>query len=739
MKDEEKNIIYGMGLVGILLILIVVFGGIHNMTGASTIEKPEYGPWGPCIAATENMQVSHAGRCIAEGSYNLDDNDAVDGAIIFNESYGTLACETTNTIIYGSNAAGSYGVYSSGKENITIRNCTFVGYNSGVRIDSASGGNKNVTIENVTVYNSTYGFYLKDVINGTIPDNIIYNATHGMYLETVVDIPFRNNEIYNISKNAIHIGNGCYPPGNTFADNTIHNNTGNGFNVSSQSQRIENNTIYNTGNKSFNYAAIKVWAINNIIKSNNITDDGIQIINANHTSILGNTITNPADYGIYLNSSNETNVTKNIINGSGCVGINLTGTNVNWIYNNYINCSGGINAFDDGTNYWNITYNCAGISNLINGSCMGGNYWGDYSGNDTDDDGIGNTSLPYNSTSNITNGGDYLPLVCLDADGDGYSPSPYFTSYCGVRDCNDGNSAVNPGASENCNNNIDDDCDGKIDCDDNDCNSASACKKATEDDNGGSTSGTTAPYTPIETVKKKTYTYLEPGMSFNEKTNTLTAVVPKSQILESLKINLKEGADLPEKVSVESKVKTVGDCSDVSGVSDNTILSCSNIYSTIPNKNINSTTIRYKVPNILLAEKRIDINSLFAVRKNESLPVKEVRSDESFTYFDVTSPGFSLFTVAGKSISEIIIDMRPLQISLVVLAISAVLWIILLGYHFKQKPPKEKPLSPHIAGLHSYVQRSKGMGFSKREIKNALRISGWPEKHIVEALKKFFG
>jgi uncharacterized repeat protein (TIGR01451 family) len=58
------------------------------------------------------------------------------------------------------------------------------------------------------------------------------------------------------------------------------------------------------------------------------------------------------------------------------------------------------------------------------------------------------------------------PATCTDADGDGYAVEG---GDCGPVDCNDSNVNVHPGATEVCDNGIDDDCDGAIDNNDPDC------------------------------------------------------------------------------------------------------------------------------------------------------------------------------------------------------------------------------------------------------------------------------
>jgi parallel beta-helix repeat protein len=168
---------------------------------------------------------------------------------------------------------------------------------------------------------------------------------------------------------------------------------------------------------------------NNTASNNNW---GIYLVNSSNNTLTNNTVSNSVDYGIVLFDSSSNNMlTNNTASNNDC-GIYLekysssnilTGNNAsnndnygiylcdscdnNSIYNNYFNNTH--NAWADGNNIWNITKTLG--TNIIGGPYLGGNYWSDYAGNDTDGDGLGDTLIPYNSTGNIANGGDYLPLV----------------------------------------------------------------------------------------------------------------------------------------------------------------------------------------------------------------------------------------------------------------------------------------------------------------------------------------
>jgi len=156
------------------------------------------------------------------------------------------------------------------------------------------------------------------------------------------------------------------------------------------------------------------------IKDTNISNNqyGITLTSSDHNNISNNNISLNSLYGIYLDSgSNNNSISWNIISDNG-YGFRLKGATINKIFGNRVmnnqrgiyTCCGSVknmfyynifkknnefNAFDSLNNQWNY------------GST--GNYWDDYTGVDSDGDGIGD--IPYDISGDSNQ--DLYPMMNL--------------------------------------------------------------------------------------------------------------------------------------------------------------------------------------------------------------------------------------------------------------------------------------------------------------------------------------
>jgi parallel beta-helix repeat protein len=231
----------------------------------------------------------------------------------------------------------------------------------------------NVSIINCSVSNYTEGAYVGSAY-GTLMDNDMFNNTEAGFYMVGVD--------------------------NNISQNVIHNNTAYGI-FTSAAERIYNNTIYDGPAASGIQLA---GADYSVIFNNTIFGlyYGVYFNSAAYSNLTDNEITNNTLYGIYMSELAVTAgyniLMDNIVANNSVHQIAIDKSAANVIYNNLVNASGSQGVISSNTyEYWNISKTLG--TNIIGGAYKGGNFYSNYTGVDTDGDGIGNTPYTVNNYS----------------------------------------------------------------------------------------------------------------------------------------------------------------------------------------------------------------------------------------------------------------------------------------------------------------------------------------------------
>jgi len=283
------------------------------------------------------------------------------------------------------------GIALWGSRNVTVESCTFTFTNlgKGIMVDSVSM----VNASGNTFSGCLAGISFEDTSElcdaSVLMENDFRQCKYGIYVYSWLwSVDIRNNSFV-----LCEIGIGGYDVSNlNITDNYIEDSKVAAISLRSPSLvNVERNHILYSGNGI-------------------VFDDGYLItIDSNHIEVTG--------AGILVSRSTEITITRNEIDGTSMLDVSVgvfidASTSVNVTFNALWHSGVGIQvlADDDSGTAVVIHHNgffgndvqaidCEGDSNLWDDGVSGGNYWSDYTGEDLDSDGVGDTPYTIDSDS----------------------------------------------------------------------------------------------------------------------------------------------------------------------------------------------------------------------------------------------------------------------------------------------------------------------------------------------------
>ena len=262
----------------------------------------------------------------------------------------------------------------------------------------------NIITNNNITNNLEWGIKLyDDCDNNEISDNIInFNNRSGILL---AEFCYFNNISINAVNNNLEMGillnQSDY---NDISANIVYNNLEDGvYLIQSYNNKIlENNITYNEKGINMREGDDNSIFNNSIISNMN----GIYLFNANQTEIIGNIADSNNYSGIYLSSCLNCEIYGNTLNNSN-YGVYINDSFDNTLYlNNFLNNNQHLYSVIS-SNIWNSSDQMVYIYNHNEYINFLGNFWDIYTGNDANNDGIGDTLFT------IAGVNDKYPLIDL--------------------------------------------------------------------------------------------------------------------------------------------------------------------------------------------------------------------------------------------------------------------------------------------------------------------------------------
>ncbi|TMI40044.1 hypothetical protein E6H23_08195 [Candidatus Bathyarchaeota archaeon] len=396
-----------------------LFGSSNNTISYNKAYNAAIGFTVSAIRTTNIIDFRATGNTLANNTASYSQND---GFFLNETDHNILESNTAENTIgaYGADGVGFNFEYTIGEvvmgnsaidnrwggfllqastENLLISNTATGGTIPGIPAYGAGfsflKADLNTLISNVAYINQK-GFDLTtSSFHNRFTRNIAHDNGIGFVMEIGSDVNvFDFNQVYRntegFSVDTASAGNGG--SGETFAYNTVRDNA-QGFSVGTS----ENQTI-----------------LGNLVFDNNVpfAIDGVIIMDSTGISLQG-VIKSKISSNIVINNPVGIETGAGILQGGG-----------NSIYNNFLSNPENANVDPTVPDNWNVAERPG--TNVIGGPSIGGNFWSDYTGTDTNNDGIGDSAYyPQTCVSGLcsrwgqTTGinVDHLPLVFAPSSG----------------------------------------------------------------------------------------------------------------------------------------------------------------------------------------------------------------------------------------------------------------------------------------------------------------------------------
>ena len=375
--------------------------------------------------------------------------------VVINKTISLAGEDASNTIVSGQETGVVITVEADDAiiREFTIKDSLYDYSGSGILIESAT----NITIDSNVISNCWYGIRSAGP-SSKIAGNTISNSYYGIFLTSSENSELHGNIVMN-NTYGIYIG---YSPNATLRSNSLNDNDFNfgfmGYSIShfsldiDTSNTINGKPIYylaNQHNAQFSPNELTNAGFIALVNCSEVTVQGFQDIYGislaftQKSKIISNAITNSV-YGAHLLSSSDNLISTNTITNSShgsslwffpennTITGNLLEENRIGIYLNIYSPNPYNEIYHNNfvSNNAQLVDDSFSSINIWDNGCEG-NYWSNYNGTDLDDDGVGDTSLPWE-------GVDHYPLMNLywnpgdvdhDLDVDLYDAVKLLTAY----------------------------------------------------------------------------------------------------------------------------------------------------------------------------------------------------------------------------------------------------------------------------------------------------------------------